>query len=143
MLICKNKSQRIKNGDDIGEPLSHVERGVSRKIVHPRYNFFTYEYDLALVRLSEPLPPPSAAPHVAPICLPGSDDLLVGENATVTGWGRLSEGGTLPSVLQQVTVPIVSNEKCKSMFLRAGRHEFIPDIFLCAGYEQGGRDSCQ
>ncbi|KAL6418532.1 hypothetical protein ACFW04_011949 [Cataglyphis niger] len=42
-----------------------------------------------------------------------------------------------------VSVPIVSNDRCKSMFLRAGRHEFIPDIFLCAGYETGGQDSCQ
>ncbi|CAG9831890.1 unnamed protein product [Diabrotica balteata] len=42
-----------------------------------------------------------------------------------------------------VQVPIVSNDRCKSMFLRAGRHEFIPDIFLCAGYEGGGQDSCQ
>ena len=40
-------------------------------------------------------------------------------------------------------MPIVSNEKCQSMFLRAGRHEVIPDIFMCAGYENGGRDSCQ
>lgn len=61
----------------------------------------------------------------------------------VTGWGRLSEGGTLPSVLQEVSVPIVSNDRCKTMFLRAGRHEFIPEIFLCAGHENGGHDSCQ
>lgn len=61
----------------------------------------------------------------------------------VTGWGRLSEGGTLPSVLQEVQVPIVSNDRCKMMFLRAGRHEFIPDIFLCAGHDTGGQDSCQ
>lgn len=40
-------------------------------------------------------------------------------------------------------MPIVSNNKCKSMFLNAGRHEYIPEIFLCAGYEDGGRDSCQ
>ena len=40
-------------------------------------------------------------------------------------------------------MPIVSNEKCQKMFLRAGRHEVIPDIFMCAGYDTGGRDSCQ
>lgn len=42
-----------------------------------------------------------------------------------------------------MSVPIVSNDRCKSMFLRAGRHEFIPEIFLCAGHETGGHDSCQ
>ena len=78
-----------------------MERGVGRKVVHPKYNFFTYEYDLALVRLDSPL---NFAPHIAPICLPASDDLLIGENATVTGWGRLSEGGTLPSILQEVSL---------------------------------------
>lgn len=40
-------------------------------------------------------------------------------------------------------MPIVSNDKCKSMFLKAGRHEIIPEIFMCAGYENGGQDSCQ
>lgn len=39
--------------------------------------------------------------------------------------------------LPKVSVPIVSNDRCKSMFLRAGRHEFIPDIFLCAGHDLG------
>ncbi|XP_046624539.1 serine proteinase stubble-like [Neodiprion virginianus] len=135
---------RIRVGEydfsSVQERLPFVERAVARKVVHPKYNFFTYEYDLALVRLETSL---TFAPHISPICLPASDDLLIGENATVTGWGRLSEGGTLPSVLQEVSVPIVSNDKCKSMFLRAGRHEFIPDIFLCAGHETGGQDSCQ
>lgn len=85
----------------IQEPYPFAERGVARKVVHPKYNFFTYEYDLAMVRLDSPL---EYAPHIVPICLPGSDDLLIGENATVTGWGRLSEGGTLPSVLQEVRI---------------------------------------
>ncbi|RLU18662.1 hypothetical protein DMN91_009019 [Ooceraea biroi] len=135
---------RIRVGEydfsSVQERLPYVERGVAKKVVHPKYNFFTYEYDLALVRLESAL---TFAAHISPICLPATDDLLIGENATVTGWGRLSEGGTLPSVLQEVSVPIVSNDRCKSMFLRAGRHEFIPDIFLCAGYETGGQDSCQ
>ncbi|XP_039754757.1 serine proteinase stubble isoform X1 [Pararge aegeria] len=135
---------RIRVGEydfsSVSEQYPYVERGVARKAVHPKYNFYTYEYDLALVKLDSPM---QFAPHISPICLPASDDLLVGENATVTGWGRLSEGGVLPSVLQEVQVPIVSNERCKSMFLRAGRHEFIPEIFLCAGHERGGHDSCQ
>nr|CAH7762362.1 unnamed protein product [Callosobruchus chinensis] len=135
---------RIRVGEydfsSVEEQLPHVERSVARKVVHPKYNYFTYEYDLALVQVDKAL---EFEPHILPICLPGSDDLLVGQNATVTGWGRLSEGGTLPSVLQEVQVPIVSNDRCKSMFLRAGRHEFIPEIFLCAGHEGGGQDSCQ
>jgi len=122
------------------EMLPFVERGANKKVVHPKYNFFTYEYDLALVRLEEPV---QFMPNIVPICLPASDDLLVGENGTVTGWGRLSEGGTLPDLLQQVTVPIISNDKCKDMFLKAGRTEYMPDIFMCAGFEGGGRDACQ
>nr|AAA28918.1 serine proteinase [Drosophila melanogaster] len=135
---------RIRVGEydfsHVQEQLPYIERGVAKKVVHPKYSFLTYEYDLALVKLEQPL---EFAPHVSPICLPETDSLLIGMNATVTGWGRLSEGGTLPSVLQEVSVPIVSNDNCKSMFMRAGRQEFIPDIFLCAGYETGGQDSCQ
>ncbi|KAF7491461.1 Serine proteinase stubble [Sarcoptes scabiei] len=122
------------------EPFPHTERGAKKKIVHPRYNFFTYENDLALVQLDKPI---EFAPHVSPICLPPDNVELLGRNATVTGWGRLSEGGVLPTVLQEVRVPIISNDKCKNMFLSAGRHEYIPDIFMCAGYDSGGRDSCQ
>lgn len=112
------------------------------QVVHPSYNFFTYENDLALLKLENPVNL-SSTPHIVPICLPGSDDLLIGENATVTGWGRLSEGGQLPNTLQFVQVPIISNDKCRDMFLKSGRMEHIPEIFLCAGYDNGGRDSCQ
>lgn len=94
---------RIRVGEydfsHVQEQLPYVERAVAKKVVHPKYNFFTYEYDLALVKLDFKV---DFDPHISPICLPATDALLVGENATVTGWGRLSEGGTLPSVLQEV-----------------------------------------
>ena len=82
------------------EPHQHIERPVVKKYVHPDYNFFTFEHDLALIKLAEPV---EFKPHVRPICLPGNQDLLIGETATVTGWGRLSEHGNLPSVLQHVS----------------------------------------
>lgn len=94
---------RIRVGEydfsTIQEQLPYVERGITKKVVHPKYNFFTFEYDLALVKLETAL---AFTTHIAPICLPASDELLIGEKGTVTGWGRLSEGGTLPSVLQEV-----------------------------------------
>lgn len=138
------QSIRIRVGEydfsSVSEPFPYIERAARRKVVHPKYNFYTYENDLALVQLDQPIQFP---PHIAPICLPPDNIDLLGRNATVTGWGRLNEGGTLPTILQEVRVPIVSNDKCKDMFLSAGRPEYIPDIFLCAGYEEGGRDSCQ
>ena len=71
------------------EPYPHLERSVKQKIVHPKYNFFTYENDLALVQLEQPI---DFLPHISPICLPPDNIELLGRNATVTGWGRLSEG---------------------------------------------------
>ncbi|CAG9831889.1 unnamed protein product [Diabrotica balteata] len=71
---------RIRVGEydfsNIQEQLPYVERGVSQKIVHPKYNYFTYEYDLALVQVDKPL---EFLPHISPICLPASNDLLIGE----------------------------------------------------------------
>ena len=42
----------------------------------------------------------------------------------------------------QVSVPIISNRRCEGMYRRAGLPQEIPDIFFCAGKEDGGIDSC-
>ena len=72
-------------------------------------------------------------------CLP---DLIPapkeGDSCWVTGWGRLSAGGSSPDILQQVPVPIVGQDRCRRSY--PGR---IDHTMICAGVDQGGIDACQ
>ena len=56
----------------------------------------------------------------------------------LSGFGRLSSGGSSPSVLMQVSVPIVSESKCKRAYGSS-----IHASMVCAGLDEGGKDSCQ
>lgn len=55
----------------------------------------------------------------------------------------LPTDGPLPSKMQQVPVPVINNTECENMYRRAGYVEHIPKIFICAGYADGKRDSCE
>ena len=45
--------------------------------------------------------------------------------------------------MQKVTLPIINNTECELMYEKAGFREHIPHIFICAGYREGGKDSCE
>ncbi|RWS11280.1 hypothetical protein B4U79_15430, partial [Dinothrombium tinctorium] len=51
--------------------------------------------------------------------------------------------GKTPNVLQIAKVPILSNEKCRDMYRKAGYNRQFSESVLCAGYEEGGKDSCE
>jgi hypothetical protein len=55
----------------------------------------------------------------------------------------LISDGPLPSVLQEVSVPVINNSVCETMYRSAGYIEHIPEIFICAGWRKGGFDSCE
>ena len=40
-------------------------------------------------------------------------------------------------------VPIIENDVCQEMFATAGHNKKILPSFLCAGYANGQRDSCE
>ncbi|KAI8037647.1 hypothetical protein M5D96_009816 [Drosophila gunungcola] len=117
-----------------------ITKNVKRVIVHRQYDPATFENDLALLELDSPV---SFDTHIVPICMPNDVADFTGRMATVTGWGRLKYGGGVPSVLQEVQVPIIENSVCQEMFHTAGHNKKILTSFLCAGYANGQKDSCE
>ncbi|KAF4524044.1 hypothetical protein B566_EDAN018120 [Ephemera danica] len=113
-----------------------ITRGVRTATVHPRYNQNTFNNDIALLRLDQDVP---FNGDIQPACLPEKGKRYTGEEGIVTGWGKVGESKPVSPVLQEVTVPILSNTKCSSFY---GTSQ-ITDNMLCAGFKEGGRDSCQ
>lgn len=67
---------------------------------------------------------------------------FVGTKAIATGWGTLKEDGKPSCILQEVEVPVISNDRCVTETNYTNK--MITDNMLCAGYPGvGERDSCQ
>lgn len=119
------------------------DRDVEAVLVYPGYNGSAPDGgDLALVKVSEPFV--LQGPTVQKIAVLTEAQASAGlTNAgivsVVTGWGTLSEGGDSSPILQQVAVPIVSNEETSQLY---GRD--ISDDQIAAGVVGiGGKDACQ
>jgi hypothetical protein len=105
-------------------------------ILHPEYNPSTFENDVALLRLET-----SAGAAYPP--LPIIEDPALakpGIMATIIGWGDTTGEGDYASILQEVSVPIVSNETANRPESYNGA---ITEKMLPAGFQEGGYDSCE
>ena len=110
---------------------------VNSLILHENYDSYTVENDICLLELGEKV---IMGEHVGIIALPDPmEEYEAGTMCTVTGWGALSEGGSLGDTLQKVDVPVVSDEDCRAAYGQAD----VADSMICAGFDQGGKDSCQ
>ena len=111
---------------------------VKRIVVHPNWKPATNESDIALLELAKPVVPgPALRPigYAATSALPASGALL-----TVSGWGATKEGGAGSTELLTVDVPVVALKACNDPRSYGG---VVAGSMVCAGREQGGKDSCQ
>jgi len=112
---------------------------ISEIISHENYSPNTMQNDVALLRLSRPI---TFSSKVAPVCPPEANNLYSNINAVVTGWGTTASGGSLSDTLLEVTVPTMVNSKCQTNYAQYGSAT-ITDDMICAGLDEGGKDSCQ
>ncbi|XP_030621890.1 prothrombin [Chanos chanos] len=143
ILVRLGKHSRIK-----------YERGtekivaIDEIIVHPKYNWKeNLNRDIALLHMKKPI---TFTKEIHPICMPTKSVaktlMFAGYKGRVTGWGNLRESWTsnpqnLPSVLQQIHLPIVEQDTC-----RASTSIRVTDNMFCAGYkpEEAKRgDACE
>lgn len=106
--------------------------GVKQIIIHPTYDSWKYDWDIALLELEEDAPQ-------EPIPLTPEGELLEGRESLVLGWGDTNpKGFDASEILLQVSVPIVSNDTCRKAFSA----DEITENMICAGYVEGERDAC-
>ncbi|XP_050070417.1 serine protease persephone-like [Anopheles maculipalpis] len=105
----------------VDEPLDIAIRNATP---HPDYHPVTYQNDIALLELAEPLT--GDWPFVDPICLyanasggpPGPEETL-----SVQGWGTTQPGDTEPAThLMKATVRIIEREVCEGNIPRTRRN---------------------
>lgn len=66
-------------------------RPIRRMVLHPQYDQFTSDYDIALLELVAPV---YFNDLVQPVCVPAdSHTFTTGTSCYVTGWGVLMEDG--------------------------------------------------
>lgn len=105
---------------------------VEKIVVHPQFDIDSLRNDIALLKLrqSSKIPPVETLSNF-------SNQDEAGKISTALGWGNISTIRKIyPNKLQQVDLPIVSNEECRR------RLNGIEDTMLCAGSIAGGKDTC-
>jgi len=114
-------------------------RTVSKIINHERYDDWTMENDISLLKLKANVDYPPISLHNRRSS-PSSTLENAGRSLTVAGWGSVYEEGDMSNEPLKVSVSVVSNQKCN---LRSSYNGGILPEMMCAGFAQGGTDSCQ
>ncbi len=157
---------RLGEYDFNEESDEEIDFQVSNIFQHEDYERKTYTNDIAMLKLDSEV---EFSDYKWPICLPFDQDISEGDVASVTGlfwqhpnllrnvdnssqlnhmlfgaylrcsgWGTTSYSGSTSDVLLEVQLPVWNQDECVSAFTQP-----ITEKQLCAGYKEGGKDSCQ
>ncbi|POM63005.1 LOW QUALITY PROTEIN: Serine protease family S01A [Phytophthora palmivora] len=131
MTIIATFGTNDSTGSGSGEASSYP---VIAGFRHPLYKKKEHLYDVGLLKLKKPI-----KRKMAKLCAQDGSDNKVGTKATVLGWGKTEDSNGMSSpILEQLTIPIISNAECAKFPKYVGR---VTPGMLCAGVGDG-RDTC-
>lgn len=123
---------------------------IRREILNPSYEVPTaYNNDIMLLELEADLDLSGDKAKAIPIMTVAAAATGLqnpGVNATITGWGNTSQGGTDSIILQKAVVPIALNSAVVGPYLALPPPDgpmYVTDKMIPAGFAAGGIDSCQ
>ncbi|XP_053670866.1 uncharacterized protein LOC128721164 [Anopheles nili] len=127
----------VKEGNpDYGEP---IDVRVQHIVAHPNYKGKTVYNDIALLKLANPV---TFSSRVRPACLYSEED-FARTKAVAIGFGSKQIYEENSKELLRVSLDVFSTAGCASYFPPRGRvPQGIQSTQLCAGFLQGGRDTC-
>ncbi|KAM3926881.1 ovochymase-1 [Leptodactylus fuscus] len=134
MVVAGEYDQTTKDPQEQDIPVSNVK-------LHPKYKHDgSMSYDIALVYLKKLV---ILGSRVQRVCLPQvGEKVEPGTLCVTSGWGRVNESGNLSNILQEVTLPILDDETCRSALNLMGLPA-LQKSMICAGFPDGGKDACQ
>jgi len=107
-------------------------------IVHGGYEKVQNNDDIAMVKLDMRLDLNGKHSYLQPICLPIKGVAVDGAKCHGSGWGLTSTNGPDSHILRHVTLPLLDDATCKSIW-----RQLITPNKICAGVLAGGVDTCQ
>uniref|UniRef100_A0A1V1G194 Putative serine protease 60 n=1 Tax=Reticulitermes speratus TaxID=60591 RepID=A0A1V1G194_9NEOP len=127
------------------EPYNYQDFAVSSIYIHPRFNSENLQNDIAVIKLSQPVPL-GVYPNINPACLPQQNAAFTGMRCTVAGWGKDAFGpsGQYQNIEREASIPVLGWQDCQAKLqtTRLGsQFQLNPTSFICAGGEEG-YDAC-
>ena len=121
---------------DLSQVSASDRIGVASIVVHPDYDWETYDSDIALLKLERA----SDGVPIELVTATAMSQMSEGQMLTTLGWGMTSATDTnsYVDVLRQVDLPYVSQSSCI-----AAVGSGVTNNMFCAGTGLGDKDSCQ
>ncbi|XP_017888643.1 chymotrypsin-2-like, partial [Ceratina calcarata] len=118
---------------------SGSEHNVQKIIIHEKYNpDDSWKNDIALLKVEKPF---VKSPQISFVTLPSVSDVVhANDLATVSGWGRLWQGGPTTIYLQRVNILIADQQYCKLIYSK--QHYNVYDSQVCAYDPTVQKGSC-